>query len=144
MKFHISALKSYESARNTYVKSRIKYISMKFHEISYLIRIGEGENIEFKSSLSELREIGETACAFLNKGGGTILVGVSDKGRVLGVEVGTRTLERLSNFLIENIKPKPVISINLRAMDNRIIIVIEVPEGSDKPYFFEGRRAEAS
>ncbi|RLE66714.1 MAG: hypothetical protein DRJ47_01730 [Thermoprotei archaeon] len=113
--------------------------TMKFHEISELISLGEGESIEFKSSLGELKEIGETVCAFLNKRGGIVLVGVSDEGRILGVEIGIRTLERLSNFLLETIKPKPLISINLKAINNKIIILVEVPEGSDKPYFFKGR-----
>ncbi len=42
-----------------------------------LIRQGEGEQVEFKTSVNEIA-IGKTVCSFLNKSGGTILVGISD------------------------------------------------------------------
>ena len=112
---------------------------MKFHEISELIRKGEYETIEFKKSLAESREIGETVCAFLNKRGGVILIGVDDDGNVVGVRVRHGTLENLSNFIRETIRPKPIFSIEVYAVENKVIIFIEIPEGRDKPYFFKGR-----
>ena len=112
---------------------------MKFHEISELIRKGECETIEFKKSLAESREIGETVCAFLNKRGGVILIGVDDDGNVVGVRVRHGTLENLSNFIRETIRPKPIFSIEVYAVENKVIIFIEIPEGRDKPYFFKGR-----
>ena len=42
-----------------------------------LIRKGEGINLEFKACRNQLnRDVYETVCAFLNRHGGTILLGV--------------------------------------------------------------------
>ena len=46
-----------------------------------LIRKGEGLNLEFKTCRERLnRDVYETVCAFLNRHGGTILLGVQDSG----------------------------------------------------------------
>ncbi len=51
-----------------------------------LIRKGEGLNIEFKTCREHLnRDVYETVCAFLNRHGGTILLGVQDSGEVAGI-----------------------------------------------------------
>jgi ATP-dependent DNA helicase RecG len=43
-----------------------------------------------------MREIVETVCAFANTKGGRILIGVDDSGRVLGVELGKRSMEEIA------------------------------------------------
>ena len=50
------------------------------HDLSELIAGGEGATIEFKRSLT--RELGRELCAFANASGGTVLVGVSDAGKI--------------------------------------------------------------
>jgi len=55
---------------------REKYHTMP-NEVEELIKKGEGQNTEFKDSLSLKREIGETVSAFSNAHGGTILIGIS-------------------------------------------------------------------
>ena len=51
--------------------------------IKNILRIGEGLIIEFKKAFKELpRNLFETVCAFLNRQGGTILLGVLDEGNV--------------------------------------------------------------
>jgi ATP-dependent DNA helicase RecG len=52
--------------------------------IKELIDRGESQSLEFKESLKLKDEIGETVSAFSNLGGGTVIVGVSDRGGVLG------------------------------------------------------------
>lgn len=63
--------------------------------ISTFLEDDEKENVEFKTSLSEIGEILKTISAFSNKRGGTILVGVTDARDVVGVDIGTNTLEDL-------------------------------------------------
>ena len=60
-------------------------------ELQQLIKQGESQNIEFKSSLSLRNEIGETISAFANTSGGIILIGVSDEKKILGVVIGRKT-----------------------------------------------------
>jgi len=42
----------------------------------------ESENLEFKLKIDE--EIGKVVCTFANSNGGTILIGVDNKGNVIG------------------------------------------------------------
>jgi ATP-dependent DNA helicase RecG len=55
-------------------------------KIKSLIAQGEGLNVEFRQSRNSLsRSVFETVCAFLNRKGGYILLGVRDNGIVEGV-----------------------------------------------------------
>ncbi len=66
-------------------------------EILNLIRKGENKHIEFKESFSKNLETGQkdkvieksalkTIVGFLNADGGTLLIGISDKGEIKGIE----------------------------------------------------------
>jgi ATP-dependent DNA helicase RecG len=60
-------------------------ISIK--QIRELIRQGEGISVEFKTCWNKInRDVYETVCAFLNRHGGTILLGVQDDGTLQGIE----------------------------------------------------------
>lgn len=56
-------------------------------QIIKLIRKGEGLDLEFKACRNQLnRDIYETVCAFLNRHGGTVLLGITDAGDIQGIE----------------------------------------------------------
>ena len=56
---------------------------MTSQQIESLIAQGEGYNIEFKQSIpSKASELAEEICAFANAAGGTLLIGIDDKGAV--------------------------------------------------------------
>ena len=74
-------------------------------EIAALLAAGENAKVEFKSSARwDLREnkknpvmeqvILKTVAAFLNSDGGTLLLGVSDDGTVLGLDHDYQTLQK--------------------------------------------------
>ena len=55
--------------------------------IQELLAAGEGRKVEFKTARRELnRDLYETICAFLNRDGGDILLGVKDDGTIQGVD----------------------------------------------------------
>ena len=62
-----------------------------------LIAQGESETVEFKRSVAELEQAVETVAALANTRGGLVLIGVSPKGEVVGVDVGQVTGERITN-----------------------------------------------
>lgn len=68
-----------------------------------------------------------------------IVIGVSDSGKVLGVEIGKDTIERLANQIPQNTDPKILPSITTRRVDKRFLIVIEVKESSDHLVLAFGR-----
>ena len=61
-------------------------VMIKEH-ILELIGSGENLNIEFKESRSRLnKDVFDSVCAFLNRNGGHLLLGVKDDGTIVGVD----------------------------------------------------------
>lgn len=104
-----------------------------------IISSGESETVEFKASPSMLDEIVKTVVAFTNTRGGTIIVGVGDDGRVLGVSVGRGTVEKLVNGITSSTDPKVYPKVRVSRLDGKDLILIEVEEGFNKPYLYKGR-----
>jgi len=99
----------------------------------------ESETTELKESLA-IRDILETACAFANSKGGTIYVGISDKGKVTGISVGKGTLENLANEMRRGIDPQiNGIGIEVIQLDSKDVIRISVPESQTKPHLHRNR-----
>ena len=104
-----------------------------------IISQGESETVEFKKSPSESKEIIKTISAFANTKGGTIFTGVSNSGKVLGVEIGKDTIERLVNQITQNTDPKIHPRITVEKIDEKQIIIIKIKESSDHLVLAFGR-----
>lgn len=104
-----------------------------------IIEEGESEYIEFKESLRETSEIIETVVAFANKNGGKIIIGVADDGRITGVKIGKGTLENLANNIINATEPPIYPSITVERIEDKEVIVVDIPSGVNKPYFYKGK-----
>ncbi len=60
---------------------------MKPINLQHIIDQGEGISVEFKTSRTRLNKNAfETVCAFLNRQGGHLLLGIEDDGTVIGVD----------------------------------------------------------
>ena len=62
---------------------------MDFQErhVRKMIRQGEGTSLEFKTCRDKVgRDVYESICAFLNRHGGTMLLGISDNGKITGID----------------------------------------------------------
>ena len=103
-----------------------------------LIKMGEGQTIEFKVSLAETREIIKTVCAFANTKGGVIIVGVGDKGVIKGVSVGRRTIEDLVLKIANSTEPRIFPEVQDMEVGKKNLIIIKVSERRDKPIFAFG------
>ena len=75
---------------------------MTYEEIKNIISQGEGMNIEFKKSTTDItKDVYETVCAFSNREGGHILLGVKDDGTVIGVD--RNRAERIKSDFVTSI-----------------------------------------
>lgn len=108
-------------------------------DLEKLISQGESEIIEFKRSPGEYKEIIETISAFSNTKGGKIIIGVSNSGKLLGIDIGKDTTERLTNKISQNTDPKVHPRITTKKINNKHIIIIEVKESSDHLVLAFGR-----
>ena len=100
--------------------------------ISDLTARGEGPTVEFKRSLT--RDVGRELCAFANADGGTILIGVTDTGEIVGVANHNQLKSRLQSTARS---AEPPIELEVESMD-RVLRVV-VPSQKHKPYSFGGR-----
>lgn len=107
-------------------------------ELLRTISKGEGEALEFKESFAEERELLETICAFSNSRGGKILVGVNDKGKVRGVMLGKTTFQNFLNKVKSSIEPALIPQLEQVKVEGKTVVVIQVGEGINKPYFLKG------
>ncbi len=96
---------------------------------------GEGINIEFKESKNKPnRDIYQTICAFLNRIGGHIMLGVNDKGEIAGVdqEAVARIKKDIATSVNnpQKINPPVYLAIEDVEIDDKTVIDIYVPESS--------------
>lgn len=100
-----------------------------------VIRQGEGIATEFKACRSQLsRDVFETVCAFLNRHGGTILLGVEDSGQVGGIEPEAMAQAKKDFVTAVNnpqkLQPPAYLSVDEIVLDGKPLLHIHVPESS--------------
>jgi ATP-dependent DNA helicase RecG len=111
-------------------------MDIKMNDLLKLISGGENERLEFKESLRLKEEISQAVSAFSNANGGSMLIGVSNDGKVIGVDIGRNTVEELANYIKRNTDPAIFPSVKILEIEGKKIIVIEVRESAEKPVFF--------
>lgn len=108
--------------------------------VEAMIAKGEDQSVEFKLDLGKTEEFLESIVAFANTKGGTILIGVYDDGRVVGLDEDfDKTEKKIRNLVTGRCKPDIDIQVEQIIVDNRTIVVVTVKEGKDKPYLLVGK-----
>jgi predicted HTH transcriptional regulator len=106
-----------------------------YSRIRDLIRGGESKQVEFKKTLPQPEKLARALVAFANSGGGTILAGVDDDGRITGIgdfEEEKYVLEKTVGFYC---KPEVACSTYEVDSDGKTIMLIEIPESEIKPHY---------
>ena len=113
---------------------------MKITQLKSLVKHGESEMLEFKSSTGGLPSGMQTICAFLNSThGGTLIFGVTDKGQITGQIVNDKTKQEIANE-IKKIEPRATIDIQyVKISPDRQAIVLFANPGDNAPYMYDGR-----
>jgi ATP-dependent DNA helicase RecG len=110
---------------------------MNQQELLQVIAEGESETVEFKESFG--KSTVNAAGAFANTKGGMIIVGVSDKGAIRGVNVGDETLNNWVNQITQSTDPRIIPTVELNEVENETVVVIRVLESLMKPIAVNGR-----
>lgn len=105
--------------------------------ISDLIKQGESERLEFKSSLNK-EAIGKVLASFLNTNGGRLIIGIKENGDILGIKNAATKAQELREFLINSIVPDSPIDVDVLNIKEKQLIVCKVQEGTKQPYIFDG------
>ncbi len=107
-------------------------------ELKAQIALGEDSRRQFKRDATNVDSLAAEMAAFANSDGGTIFLGVDDDGNVPGLSRAdvTRLNQLVSNAASQNVRsPITVTTENVRVGKDRMVIVLTVPKGRDKPYF---------
>lgn len=100
----------------------------------------ENETIELRSSLFQLHEGIISLSAMLNKSNkGVVYFGIRDDGKVIGLDVGKKTLSDVTYEIQNNLKPLPnKVNVECEEIVDRTVIRVGV-DGDDTPYSAYGR-----
>ncbi len=109
------------------------------NEISNKIKAGESVLIEFKKSTAELKNALEDLCAFANHKGGTLIFGIDDKGKIIGQKFSDTTIKKVTSQILNLITPKIYPLITTIKIENKSLLLIELENNSEKPYFYKGK-----
>ena len=100
------------------------------------MKLKESAKIEFKESTAELKQALEDICAFANNGEGVLYFGINDDGKVCGQKSSDKTIQRVSTSILYSIEPRVYPNIYEETMNGKTVLVVEVKNGPDRPYFF--------
>lgn len=103
---------------------------------------GESQELEYKSEFpSNARDLGKEIAAFASSNTGTILVGVDDAGGLVGLpecnapEGRDQMIRRLEGIAKGTVKPSITPTAKFACEDNKVVLVIIVPKGSQPIYY---------
>jgi len=106
-------------------------------EITKLLESGESDILEYKARFQ--RSVVESVVAFANTRGGTILIGINDQGKPIGVTLGKESLKEWANEISANTEPTVIPEIRSFDFAGKTIVVIQIPEFPIKPISTSGR-----
>jgi hypothetical protein len=95
-------------------------------DIPSLLAKGEGQTVEFKLEGMKPNNLAETMCAFSNRNDGTILIGVDDNGRVVGVTDPKKVEEFVVNVSRNNCDRPIFPKIESVRIDTAQIVLVSV------------------
>ncbi|MBI1851996.1 MAG: putative DNA binding domain-containing protein [Planctomycetes bacterium] len=111
---------------------------MNAEELKRIAHSPEGQHVEFKAKPPEPGLLARIVCGFLNSGGGRLIIGVRDAAQVVGVANARAAAERIRSAVRSSISPPAMWTVEETPLDGRDVIVVNVPEGVDKPYVAGG------
>lgn len=105
------------------------------------ILAGESKNVEFKENLPEKSiKYMKSVVAFANGTGGKIIFGIADKTReVVGFDKEDvfKKMDAIANAVSDSCEPAIIPDITLQTVDGKTVIVAEISEGRQRPYYIK-------
>ncbi len=108
--------------------------SSQHNPLLQLIRQGEGQQLDFKKTISSAQKIAKSLVAFANTDGGRLLIGVRDNGTICGCrhEEELHMIEGAARFFC---RPEVRFSSRMHPSREGIVTEIYIPRSSEKPHY---------
>ena len=110
---------------------------MNQEKLKSILQKGEGDLIEFKENFGD--EVIISLTAFSNFKGGKVLLGVNDKGKIKGVQIGKESLQKWTNEIKNKTYPFLMPMMDIIEIRNKKVLVFTVKESPIKPIAFKNR-----
>lgn len=108
------------------------------------MKFQESENIELKQIVVD--DIKKEILAFANSTGGTLYIGISDDGNIVGIENSDMIIQQIASMVRDSIKPDITMFLRYetKEIDGKQIVAVEVQRGTERPYYLtkKGLRPE--
>lgn len=111
---------------------------MSIKDLQNQIALGEDSTRQFKTDVRNAESLASEMAAFANSEGGKLFIGVADDGSMPGLDQAdlVRINQLIGNAASQLVKSPLTVRTENKALGNgRIVIVLTVPKGLDKPYF---------
>ena len=109
------------------------------------MEVRESYNLELKVEVT--RTFLKTVSAYANYNDGEIMFGIDDHGSVVGIQGAKEETLRIEHMINDSIVPAPHYAIQVKEVENKTIILVNVKKGKDTPYYYQGKaykRADTS
>lgn len=114
-----------------------KVHNMEPEQLKKLITQGESQELEFKSRLPDPKHLAKLISAFANTNGGRIIIGIRDDGSIVGVDDISHP--QIEQMLVPTVLPSIRVETEILGIDDKSVLVITIPKGSQPPYLTDGR-----
>ncbi|MBM3192436.1 MAG: hypothetical protein FJZ63_07300 [Chlamydiae bacterium] len=97
----------------------------------------ESHTLEFKSVLPQNDQVIKTVIGFCNQAGGRLILGVDNEGGIIGIgeDEAMQVMESLEYTIYQATTPPIIPKILLQRIGDKLILVIKVSSGMNKPYY---------
>jgi ATP-dependent DNA helicase RecG len=108
---------------------------MNLTELVTRIETWEDIHTEFKERSIAADDLAASLLAFANTDGGQLIFGVNNRKQVIGIDDPDRLMQLIDNVAFNNCDPPiTVVQETVRDEQGRIVVVVNVPKGDQRPY----------
>jgi predicted HTH transcriptional regulator len=106
--------------------------------IKNLINQGEHQTLDFKYEISDAMKMAKTFSSFANTGGGILLIGVKDNGKIKGIKTDEEYYMAESAAKIY-CRPEVAFTAEKWVVDGKTVLEIRIASSNNKPHFARDR-----
>ena len=98
-------------------------------ELQRLIRQGEGQGVELKSSIPAPQDIAKHVAAFANTNGGTLILGAREPGEIIGVD--EHRAREATEMAKPYLSPVPEMKVEALQIQGHAVVAVQVPASEE-------------
>ena len=99
-------------------------------------KYSESNWLEFKENINScpIEKIIETICAFLNTGGGYIIIGINDREKLVGIKSNSKSIDTFKLLIDNHIANNTIIYQNDEVIPNKYLSIVDIVNINKKKF----------